>query len=561
VSSLRIALAQLNVTVGDLDGNRRLIEQAIRQAHAWLADLLVVPELAITGYPPEDLLLKPSFIEANAAALRRLIPLIPSGLVVLVGYVDRDLQGRLYNAAAVLTGGRQIATYRKQCLPNYGVFDEKRYFTAGTQSVVVKVAGWRVGVTICEDLWEEQPAQDLAEAGCHLMANLSASPYYAGKLPMRQRVFSHRAKAHHMAIAYCNLVGGQDELIFDGASLVLDARGRVRAQGRQFREDHLIVDVLPEWLGAAGNIRSRIAGKQRVRPLVAASQPPLFGHLEEVYEALVLGLRDYVRKNGFEKVVLGLSGGVDSALTACLAVDALGANQVVGVVMPSRYSSRATQADARALAKVLGIDYREISIEPAFRAYLSILRPIFKGCAPDTTEQNIQARIRGNLLMALSNKFGWLVLTTGNKSELATGYCTLYGDMAGGFAVIKDVPKTLVYQLAWWRNRSGREGRIPSRVLRRAPTAELAAHQIDQDTLPPYPMLDRLVHAYVEEDRSVREILRENRAPAHTVQHVVQMIDRSEYKRRQGAPGMKITPKAFGRDRRMPITNRYHQSQ
>jgi NAD+ synthase (glutamine-hydrolysing) len=571
--ALRLALAQLNVTVGDLDGNRRLIEGAIRAAEAWRADLVVVPELALTGYPPEDLLLKPQFVEANLEALRSLVP-AARRVAALVGYVDRDRQGRLYNAAAILAGGRHVATYRKRYLPNYGVFDEKRYFAPGIEPCVLALGGARLGITICEDLWEEEPCRTLASAGVPLVVNLSASPYHAGKRTVRERLFARWARANRLAIAYCNLVGGQDELVFDGASLVLDARGRVVADAAQFREDLLAVDLTSASLGGArprpprgGRVRTvRLARTKQERPLLPARRRRAFPPVEEVYEALTLGLRDYVRKNGFTRVVLGLSGGIDSALTACLAVDALGGAQVVGVVMPSRYSSRATQEDARAVARALGIEWREIPIEPMFRAYLATLAPLFRGRRGDVTEQNIQARIRGNLLMALSNRFGWLVLTTGNKSELATGYCTLYGDMAGGFAVIKDVPKTLVYRLARFRNRRrpvggmARDlGPIPERVFRRAPTAELAPRQTDQDTLPPYGVLDRILKAYVEEDRGFREILRTNRAGRQTVARVLRMVDRSEYKRRQGAPGIKITPKAFGKDRRMPITNRYQQ--
>ena len=555
--ALRLALAQLNATVGDLDANRRKIEDAIRSAQAWGADLVVVPELAVTGYPPEDLLLNASFVEANRRALVRLAPLA-RGVVALVGFVDRDPQGRLYNAAAVLARGRLAAAYRKQYLPNYGVFDEKRYFTPGARSVVVAVGGVRVGVTICEDLWEERPAQALAASGAQLVVNLSASPYHAGKLLERERLFARRARANRLAIAYCNLVGGQDELVFDGGSLVLDARGRTLSRGAQFREDLVLVDVLPAHLG-----RGRRDGPaaRRARAGLPRRLAPALPPVEEVYAALTLGLRDYVRKNGFSVVVLGLSGGVDSALTACLAVDALGPAHVVGVVMPSRFSSRATQDDARRVARALGITVQEIPIEPVFRAYLSTLRPLFVRRAPDVAEQNLQARIRGNLLMALSNKFGWLVLTTGNKSEMATGYTTLYGDMAGGFAVIKDVPKTLVYQLARFRNARGTAaGVIPTSILRRAPTAELAPHQTDQDTLPPYALLDRILKAYVEEDRSLPQILARHRVAPSTARRVLTLVDRSEYKRRQGPPGIKITPKAFGRDRRMPITNRYQQS-
>ena len=595
--TLRVALAQLNVTVGDLEANRRRILEAILHAKAWQADLVVVPELSLTGYPPEDLLLKPRFVEETLRVLSRLHA-ATRGVVAVVGYVDRDREGHLSNAAAVLANGRHVATYHKQCLPNYGVFDEKRYFTPGARSLVLKLHGIRIGVTICEDLWEERPAQALAQAGCQLMVNLSASPYHAGKLTARQQLFAKRARANRLAIAYCNLVGGQDELVFDGASLILDAAGRLLARGAQFREDVVVADfelkpsprqsvgapvkLVP--IGFAPRARSPLVPTRR-----AALEP-----LEEIYEALVLGTRDYVRKNGFETVVLGLSGGIDSSLTACVAVDALGKERVVGVVMPSRFSSAQTQEDARRMSRALGIRCEELSIERCFRAFLETLSNLFQQRPSDVTEQNLQARIRGTLIMALSNKFGWLVLTTGNKSEMATGYCTLYGDMAGGFAVIKDVPKTLVYRLARWRNQRpfdfaqpfdkssglspeqrrrtqgaalsrvegqrGLERPIPERVFRRAPTAELAPNQTDQDTLPPYELLDPILKAYVEEDRALREILRADRFKPQTVKQVIRMVDRSEYKRRQGPPGIKITPKAFGKDRRMPITNRYQES-
>ena len=568
---LRLALAQLNVTVGDLESNRRLIEEAIRRAQAWMADIVVVPELAIPGYPPEDLLLKPQFVEANRQALERLAP-IACGLVALVGCVDRDRHGTLYNAAAVLSGGRRVASYRKQCLPNYGVFDERRYFTPGSESLIFAVGGVRVGVTICEDLWKEHPCRALAKAGAQLVINLSASPYHAGKLRVRERLFARRARENGLAIAYCNLVGGQDELVFDGASLVLDARGRELARAAQFQEDLVLIDLSVSQLGRAR--RSAVTAVARSGVLKGHPRLPFtpsrrLAPLEEVYEALTLGVRDYVRKNGFSTVVVGLSGGVDSALTACIAADALGPSHVRGIVMPSRFSSTATQGDAKRLARSLGIEVQEISIEPIFQAYLDTLARSFRERPTDVTEQNIQARIRGNLLMALSNKFGWLVLTTGNKSEMATGYCTLYGDMAGGFAVIKDVPKTLVYQLARFRNARGlpsearraKEGPIPTSILKRAPSAELAPNQTDQDTLPPYGVLDRILKAYVEEDRSLRQILATNRVEPSTVRGVIRMVDRSEYKRRQGPPGIKITPKAFGKDRRMPVTNRYQQGE
>ena len=563
MTALRIALAQINVTVGDLDGNRRRIEAAIHTAQAQVADVVVLPELAVTGYPPEDLLLKPQFVDANQRALRQLTTHV-RGLLALVGFVDQGRRGVLHNAAAALAHGRRLAVYDKQCLPNYGVFDEKRYFLAGVQPLLLDVCGVRIGVTICEDLWEERPGRELARAGAQLLVNLSASPYHAGKVRERERLFSRRARQHNVAVAYCNLVGGQDELVFDGASFVLDRRGRPIGRAALFREEMICVDLEEADLGPRRPRRlsraARITLPRRSRPPMASTKRPWPQRVEEVYEALTMGLRDYVRKNGFSTVVLGLSGGVDSALTACLAVDALGPAHVRGIVMPSRFSSRATQRDAKILGHTLGIEVHEISIEPVFRAYLHTLAPRFADRAVDVTEQNLQARIRGNLLMALSNKFGWLVLTTGNKSEMATGYCTLYGDMAGGFAVIKDVPKMLVYQLARFRNARGLGAPIPRSVLRRAPTAELAPHQTDQETLPPYPVLDGILKAYVEEDHSLRTIARRLRAPAGLVRRVLRMVDRSEYKRRQGPPGIKITPKAFGRDRRIPITNQFEES-
>ena len=557
---LRIALAQINVTVGDLTGNRRLILDRLLQAKAWRADVVVFPELAVTGYPPEDLLLKPSFVADNLAELARL-QWACQGIVAFVGFVDQAADGRLYNAAAVLAGGRRIATYHKQCLPNYGVFDEQRYFTPGHRTLALDLGGVRTGVSICEDLWEGQPIERIARAGCRLAINLSASPYHAGKLHERVRLFARRAKEHRLAIAYCNVVGGQDELIFDGASLMLDAESRVLAQGRQFRDDLVLADLA--WAEAKPPTDRpvvRVPWAPSDAPPVAATRRPGLERRHEVYEALTLGVRDYVRKNGFTTVVLGLSGGIDSSLVACVAVDALGAEQVVGVVMPSRFSSSATQGDARELARRLGIRCETISIEACFSAFLKTLQPLFAGRPDDVAEQNLQARIRGTLLMALSNKFGWLVLTTGNKSEMATGYCTLYGDMAGGFAVIKDVPKTLVYELARFRNARGPgAGPISARILARAPTAELAPNQKDQDTLPPYEVLDPIIRGYVEEDRGVQHILGRGRFQAATVGRVIRMIDASEYKRRQAPPGVKITPKAFGKDRRMPITNRYRE--
>ncbi|MBI2093989.1 MAG: NAD+ synthase [Candidatus Omnitrophica bacterium] len=547
MSKLRIALAQLNTTVGDIEGNQGRIAEAILRAKAWFADLVIVPELALTGYPPEDLLLKPQFIDANERALKRLLPLT-QGIVAIVGYVQQQRDGSLYNAAAVLAGGRRLATYHKRCLPNYGVFDEKRYFTPGSEVLLLQVGKIPVGVTICEDLWELQPARDLAKAGAQLIVNLSASPYHAGKLALRQKLFSKRAKENGVCVAFCNLIGGQDELVFDGASLVVDASGSIVGQARQFAEDLLVVDL---------ELASKSLPQRPALPALA--KQGILKPVEEIYEALSLGLKDYVRKNGFSSVVLGLSGGVDSALTATIAVDALGSSRVKALVMPSRFSSRETQQDARKLAETLGIESWDVSIESLFVSYLKTLRRFFRSMPANTTEQNIQARIRGNLLMALSNKFGWLVLTTGNKSETATGYTTLYGDMAGGLALIKDVPKTLVYQLARYRNRRRNKPVIPQSILQRAPTAELALGQKDQDTLPPYEMLDRILQAYVEENRSLKQIIQGQRVPVEVAQGVVKMVDRSEYKRRQAPPGIKITPRAFGRDRRMPITNQYQE--
>ncbi|MBI4354434.1 MAG: NAD+ synthase [Candidatus Omnitrophica bacterium] len=560
--SLRVALVQLNPTVGDLTGNGRQVVEGILRAKAWRADVVVFPEMVITGYPPEDLLLKPTFVDDNLRAVRRLCP-VTKGCAALVGFVDRDRAGRLFNAAALLADGRHVASYHKRCLPNYGVFDERRYFTPGTTPLLVHLNGARLGVSICEDLWESWPAQEIRRAGASLIVNLSASPYHAGKSRERQRLFAQRARANRVSVAYCNLVGGQDELVFDGGSLVLNAGGRLLAHASQFHEDLLVVDLeLPTGPSRAVPRSSAVVVTGHVRPPPAL--PPTSSAwlepLAEVYDALVLGTGDYVRKNGFETVALGLSGGIDSSLTATIAVDALGKDHVVGVMMPSRFSSPQTQDDAKQLGRALGIHVEEISIEPCFHAYLQTLSALFGTRAVDVTEQNLQARIRGNLLMALSNKFGWLVLTTGNKSEMATGYSTLYGDMAGGFAVIKDVPKTLVYQLARFRNEGASQPPIPESVFERAPTAELAPNQTDQDTLPPYDVLDHILKAYVEEDRGIQEIIRRNGLPAETVGQVVRMVDRSEYKRRQGPPGIKITPKAFGKDRRMPITNRYQES-
>ncbi|MDO8730514.1 MAG: NAD+ synthase [Candidatus Omnitrophota bacterium] len=543
---LRVAMAQINVTVGALAANREKICGAMDQARKRGAGLVLFPELAVTGYPPEDLLLKPSFIRETQAALRRIVPL-SKGICAVVGFADQDRSGRLTNAAAVLRDGRLIHTYHKMMLPNYGVFDEKRYFTAGKKPLLFDCGGVRVGLSICEDIWRDDgPCRTEAASGARLLVNLSASPYHAGKWMLRERILTRRARQCRSWICYTNLVGGQDELVFDGGSMVVDPRGRTVFKAPQFKEGLFIVELPAD--GSAGGCRS-LSGPS-ARPM----KPE-----EEVFHALVLGLRDYVSKNGFSRVVVGMSGGVDSALTAVLAVAALGRGSVTAVSMPSRYSSAGTQRDARKAAKALGIRFLEIPIEPVFQTFLSTLERGIGRTKPDATEENLQARIRGTLLMALSNKFGWLVLSTGNKSEISTGYCTLYGDMVGGFAVIKDVPKTQVYRISRYANRVFGKKVIPDSVLRRPPSAELKPNQTDQDVLPPYAKLDAVIRAYVEERRPASEIRRGRGSSGVSVGRVLRMIDSSEYKRRQAAPGIKITPLAFGRDRRMPITNQYRE--
>ncbi len=571
--SLRVALAQINLTVGDLEGNTARIVHYLEMAREAGADLVAFPELALTGYPPEDLLLKPQFVKDNLAALQK-IALRTKGIAAVVGFVDAD--DDIYNAAAILHDGAVAGIYRKVYLPNYGVFDEQRYFCRGREQPLFVVSGVKVGVSICEDLWYPNgPALIQARAGAQVLVNISASPYDMGKRRRRECMVETRAEDNEVIVCYLNAVGGQDELVFDGASLVVDQTGHALARGKQFEEELLLVDLDVESV-----FRSRLHDPRRrtepLFPVVAdapiprivlsehpavAQKPPLAARevqlLEgpaEVYSALVLGTRDYVRKNDFHKVVVGLSGGIDSSLTAVIAVDALGADNVVGVSMPSRYSSPASRDDARELANRLGIRLLTIPIEPAFQAYLTMLEEPFRGTETGIAEENLQPRIRGNILMALSNKFGYLVLTTGNKSELATGYTTLYGDMAGGFAVIKDVPKTLVYQIAEYRN--GLSPVIPESVMVKEPSAELRPGQRDVDSLPPYPILDPILKAYVEDDRGFEEIVAMG-YPEETVRRVIRMVDRSEYKRRQAPPGIKVTPRAFGRDRRLPITNRY----
>ncbi len=553
---MRVALAQIDPTVGDVDGNAAKVAEWIGRAREAGAELTVFPELCVPGYPAEDLYLKRHFVEANRRAVEELARTV-SGMTVLVGFAEPAEGGgdspRAHNSLAVLADGAVRAVYRKNRLPNYAVFDEQRYFLPGEEPATVEVGGVPVGLTICEDCWVTgPPAQTEAERGAQLIANPSGSPYHRGKGRERETMFAERARAYGTWFAFCNLVGGQDELVFDGQSLLVSPDGELVARAAQFEEELLVCEI-----PAAGGCR------------VAEPLPDL----DEVYAALVLGLRDYVAKNGFGHVGLALSGGIDSALVATLAADAVGPERVSCVVMPSPHSSSGTQEDARTIARNLGCELLEIEIGPMMAGYERALagflnpgeptpgeeeppRDPARPSEPDLAAENIQARIRGNLMMALSNRHGWLVLTTGNKSEMSVGYATLYGDMAGGFAVIKDVPKTLVYELVRCRNeRAGRE-LVPASVLERPPSAELRPDQLDSDSLPPYDLLDRILEAYVERDQGREEMIAAG-LPAATVDAVIRLVDRSEYKRRQAAPGIRITPKAFGRDRRLPITNRF----
>ena len=530
---MRLALAQIDPVVGDLEGNRELILARIHDARSAGADLVVFPELAVTGYPPEDLLLRPAFVRAARAAVER-IATETRGIVALIGVPLFD--GDLYNACAICVDGEVTAYAKKWHLPNYGVFDEKRYFVSGTEITLVDVAGTKVGVTICEDMWiAGPPTTDLAAAGADLVVNLSASPFHVGREREREEIFRARARESTVRVALCNMVGAQDELVFDGHSLVIERDGTVLARAPGFEETLLVVDLdRPE----------------------AATVAPLADELEQMRRALVLGLRDYVRKNGFDEIVVSVSGGIDSAVTATLAVEALGPDHVHCVSMPSRYSSEGTRSDAHRLAENLGCDFRELPIEPVVEAFGSVLAGPFAGRGPDIAEENLQARIRGTLLMALSNKFGWLAVATGNKSELSVGYATLYGDMAGGFALLKDVFKTDVFRLARHLNEQAGSELVPQSTIDRAPSAELRANQLDADSLPPYPELDQVLEAYVEDDRSLDELSGDGFDP-DVVARAVALIDRAEYKRRQAPPGVRLRPKAFGRDRRTPITNRW----
>lgn len=572
MKKIRIALAQINPTVGDLSGNVKKIISYIDRARKLKADVVAFPELAVTGYPPEDLLLKPHFIQDNIEALQKIVA-VTKGINAIVGFVDK--KDGIYNAASVISNGRLVDVYHKKYLPNYGVFDEQRYFVAGKRYPVYDLGGVRIGVNICEDIWHGKgPARVQALSGAEVIININASPYHMGKALFRENLVTSRSLENGAAIVYVNMVGGQDELVFDGSSFVIDAKGCLLAKAKPFKEDLIVTDIEARGTDNKASFRTRKEIKTIMRerefvdeikiPWTLVKERPAcrnkkirsFSEEEEVYNALLLGTHDYVRKNGFHGVVIGMSGGVDSALVTTIAVDALGKENVHGLFMPSMYTSAESREDAFGHAHNLGIKILEVPINSVFKSYLKTLAESFKDMHADITEENLQARIRGNILMAFSNKFGWLVLTTGNKSEMSVGYATLYGDMAGGFAVIKDVPKMLVYKLCEWRNLKAGTELIPERILWKDPTAELKPDQRDTDSLPPYPVLDPILKAYVEEDRSMEDIMKMG-CDVECTQKIIGMIDRSEYKRRQAPPGIKITPRAFGRDRRFPITNRY----
>lgn len=554
---IRLALAQVNSTVGNLSFNAKKVTDYIKKAEKAGADIVSFPELAITGYPPEDLLLKTHFVQRNIDTLKDVANHV-GDIVAIVGFADRQGAG-IYNAAGIIYKGSIAAVYHKMLLPNYGVFDEVRYFKFGKNPFVFKVDDVVLGVNICEDIWHKNgPIKIQTEAGAQIIITINSSPYHIGRIKEREKVVQANARNNNVLVSYTNMIGGQDELVFDGRSMIVSNKGRIVARAKAFEEDLLISDVIVDVSHKKVTrniitINKEISKKVPVFPNRIA---PLLENAEEAYRALLLGLKDYAAKNDFKKAVIGLSGGIDSSLVAALAVDALGKENVIGVFMPSRYSSQGSADDAKKLALNIGIRYEAISIEQIFKLYLITLSPLFAGLEKNIAEENLQARIRGNILMALSNKFGWLVLTTGNKSEMSTGYATLYGDMAGGFAVIKDVPKTLVYRLARYRNSILRV--IPEPALTKEPTAELKPNQKDRDTLPPYDRLDPILKAYVEDDRDVKKILSLG-CDKDDVLKVLAMVDKSEYKRRQSPPGIRITPRAFGRDRRMPITNGYKE--
>lgn len=569
---MRIALAQINPTVGDFEGNKKLILKFINEAKKARADIVAFPELAITGYPPEDLILRQSFINENLNSLNFIANKVRD-IPVIIGFVDSN--NLLYNAAGVLYGGRIIFKHYKFNLPNYGVFDEIRYFAAGKKIGILKVNEYNIGISVCEDIWNpDGPAQCQALQGkAHLLINISASPFYAGKLKEREHMLATRASDYSAYVGYLNMVGGQDELVFDGRSMVFDESGKLIARGKAFEEDLIVFDIdlksivarriknttlRKEWESfrkqpiETAKIRLRVKDKRTINPLIS----PALTEVEEIYSAIKLGIRDYFKKNGFKKALIGVSGGIDSALTLCLAFDSLGAENVIAISMPSRFTSKETKMDARKIADNLGVQFYEIPINMIHRAFINSLSEIFAGTKSGTAEENIQSRIRGNMLMAISNKFGWLVLTTGNKSEVSTGYCTLYGDTAGGFAPLKDVTKMQVYALARYRNRIAEKKIIPESVIKRPPSAELRPDQTDQDTLPPYEILDKIIEGYVEKDLTYEELIKSGLTEQY-VKRAIKMIVNSEHKRRQSPQGVKITPRAFGKDRRYPITNKF----
>ncbi len=572
---MRIALAQINPTVGDFDGNKKLILRYLSEAKKIGSDIVAFPELAITGYPPEDLIYKKSFVDTNLSVLDEIVKKTDK-IIAIVGFIERD--DSLYNSAGVISNKNLSAKYRKMLLPNYGVFDEERYFKAGELPLVLKFNNTSIGINICEDIWSpEGPAKVQAFSGeAEVIINISASPFHAGKSKERERMLATRAIDYSSYVAYVNMVGGQDELVFDGRSLIIDDRGKIIASGKAFEEDLVVADIDIEsiiinriknvlWQREKEKVKKtpfkkiivaektiKNIKKNKIQPVI---QPKVSGE-EEIYSAIVLGIRDYVRKNNFKGVAIGLSGGIDSSLAACIAVDALGKESVFGISMPSRFNSKETINDAKLVARNLGIRFYEMPIEKIHRVFLRELEPLFRGTAPGVAEENIQARIRGTILMTISNKFGYLVLSTGNKSEVSTGYCTLYGDTAGGFAPLKDVTKTQVYALARYRNRIAGKEIIPESVIKRPPTAELKPGQRDEDTLPPYEILDKIIEDYVEKDRTYEELIKSGLNEQY-VNKAIKMIVNSEYKRRQSPPGIKITHRAFGKDRRYPITNKF----
>jgi NAD+ synthase (glutamine-hydrolysing) len=572
MKKIRLALAQINPVVGDFEYNYNKILEFIEKAKKSEADIVAFPELALTGYPPEDLILKPSFIEKNLHYLEKLRENIDN-IIAIVGFIDK--QEDVFNAAAVIYNKEIVGVYHKQFLPNYGVFDENRYFQKGDGLLLLSIDNYKVGVSICEDIWyPENPVNDYAILGTEVVININASPYSQGKVKKREEMLKVRSRDNLISIAYVNMVGGQDELVFDGSSLILDAQGEILAKAESFEEEILLADIDLDEIFRLQLKDNRLKNLRRIKKPINVKEVRLDykiknknnqisqkialdkKEIEDTYKALVVGLRDYINKNGFKKVVIGLSGGIDSSLTACIAVDALGKENVKGVLMPSQYTSKESIEDALELAKNLDIETFTIPIKNIFDIYLEEFQEIFKGLKPDTTEENLQARIRGNILMALSNKFGWIVIATGNKSEMSVGYSTLYGDMVGGFAVLKDVLKTKVYELSYYRNSISKV--IPDRVLTKPPSAELRPNQTDEAELLPYPILDQIIQMYVEQDLTVEEIIKLG-FEEKDVKKIINLIDKNEYKRRQAPIGIKITERAFGKDRRMPITNRFKE--